>query len=269
MCKVGKNKRKVWLSTILVGVCSIALLACGSEESAQGTVGNVQQSEEKTLVTEIEITESTQVAETESTAPQETVVNDNSGSLDVEGRMLQVNGKLYYATSETGPMGDADCVAGHIETSVAEGEMPQQDNESNFECVGSPYTYDDGRGSIQVLMEDENYYWFYSDDKITWQEYTKFVVTNGNNGEQQERTASDSSYAEVQQALTDLSLWDIPEDNRVGYPYCLRTYDDAGNVLQTITIYEDTINIDGDLYKEARVRCIKALYDAVDALYEK
>ncbi len=81
-----------------------------------------------------------------------------------EDRILMVNDILYYGTEETGPMGDAGCVEGKIQSSAEAGETPAENGQSNFGCVGNPYTYDFGDGRIQVFVEDE-YFWFYAKDK--------------------------------------------------------------------------------------------------------
>lgn len=76
--------------------------------------------------------------------------------------ILMVNETLYYGTDEVGPMGDAGCVAGRISSAVNLGEIPSQNGESNFGCIGNPYTSDFGDGMIMVLMEDEAYHVFHT-----------------------------------------------------------------------------------------------------------
>lgn len=93
--------------------------------------------------------------------PSENLQNaQNPGERMNPERILFVDGKYYYGTYETGPMGDADAVAGHIKTSIDENSIPFNDAESNFGCVGNPYTYDYGEGWIQVLLEDGEYHIF-------------------------------------------------------------------------------------------------------------
>ena len=82
-------------------------------------------------------------------------------STSMENCILKVNDTLYYGTDETGPMGDSGNVAGHIESSVNSNEVPTENGQSNFGAVDNPYTYDEGDGSIMVLMEDEEWHWFY------------------------------------------------------------------------------------------------------------
>lgn len=79
---------------------------------------------------------------------------------DLYTPILKINGILYYDTSETGPMGVADAVEGYIQTSVKENEIPAENEESNFGCVGNAYTKDNGDGWIMVLMEDEEWHIF-------------------------------------------------------------------------------------------------------------
>lgn len=74
--------------------------------------------------------------------------------------ILKINNVLYYGTEETGPMGDADAVAGHIQSSVGPTETPLNNEESNFGCIGYPYTRDEGDGWIMVFMDDGKYHIF-------------------------------------------------------------------------------------------------------------
>ena len=80
-----------------------------------------------------------------------------------EDRILMVNDTLYYGTTETGPMGDADSVEGKILSTTQGGEVPTENGQSNFGGVGNPYTYDDGNGGIMVFI-DEEYFWFYKEN---------------------------------------------------------------------------------------------------------
>lgn len=79
---------------------------------------------------------------------------------DLHTPILRINDILYYDTSETGPMGAADAVEGYIQTSVQENEIPAENEESNFGCVGNAYTKDSGNGWIMVLMDDEEWHIF-------------------------------------------------------------------------------------------------------------
>lgn len=79
---------------------------------------------------------------------------------DLNTPILKLHDILYYDTNETGPMGVADAVEGYIQTSVKENEIPAEDEESNFGCVGNAYTKDNGDGWIMVLMDDEEWHIF-------------------------------------------------------------------------------------------------------------
>ena len=78
--------------------------------------------------------------------------------------ILNLNGNLYYGTDEIGPMGDSGAVGGYIEASVGEHAVPENHGESNFGCVGNPYTAEDESYKIQVLMDDGEYHVFYHED---------------------------------------------------------------------------------------------------------
>lgn len=75
-------------------------------------------------------------------------------------RILMVHDTLYYGTEETGPMGDADCVEGEIQSTVEAGEIPTENGQSNFGGVGNPYTFAYDQGGIMVFVDDA-YFWFY------------------------------------------------------------------------------------------------------------
>lgn len=77
-----------------------------------------------------------------------------------ENRVLIVDGTIYYGTSETGPMGDSDAVDGYIQSSLEPDVIPYEEGQSNFGCVGNPYTWDTGDGSIMVLSEDDEWHIF-------------------------------------------------------------------------------------------------------------
>lgn len=69
--------------------------------------------------------------------------------------LLVVDGALYRGTAEVGPMGDSDCVGGHITSSVRKGEIPSEEGQSNLDSIGSPYTWDSGDGMIMVSVDGE------------------------------------------------------------------------------------------------------------------
>lgn len=81
---------------------------------------------------------------------------------DINIPILKVNDILYYGTDEIGPMGVADAIEGYIQTSVTENEIPVENEESNFGCIGNAYTKDNGDGWIMVLMDDEEWHIFNS-----------------------------------------------------------------------------------------------------------
>lgn len=72
-----------------------------------------------------------------------------------KNRLLMVNDTLYYGTDQTGPMGDAEVVAGEITSETSEGAVPTENGQSNFGCVGNSYTM--GEETIMVQIDEE---WF-------------------------------------------------------------------------------------------------------------
>ena len=87
--------------------------------------------------------------------------SSKSNATNTEEQLFMINGKLYYGTDEVGPMGDASAVEGKIASSVDSTEIPLQNAESNFGCIGNPYTYDFDDGMIMILMDDDEYHIFY------------------------------------------------------------------------------------------------------------
>lgn len=81
---------------------------------------------------------------------------------DPETWIVMLNGILYYGTDETGPMGDSGCVGGKIQSTVEAGEIPTENEQSNFGAVGNPYTRDEGDGGIMVSVGEE-WYCFYAE----------------------------------------------------------------------------------------------------------
>ena len=57
-------------------------------------------------------------------------------------------------------MGDSGVIAWQIASTVKEGETPKENAQSNFGCVGNPFTRDSGDGHIVVFMDDEEYHVF-------------------------------------------------------------------------------------------------------------
>lgn len=87
--------------------------------------------------------------------------NNNTDTASNTEDLFMVNNKLYYGTDEIGPMGDSGSVEGEIISSVENTETPSRNAESNFGCIGNPYTYDFGDSWIMVLMGDDEYHIFY------------------------------------------------------------------------------------------------------------
>lgn len=75
-------------------------------------------------------------------------------------KLLKMNDILYYDTGKTGVMGDSGCIAGYIQSSVENSKTPEKNQESNFGCVGNPFTFDEGEGWIMVFMDDGEYHFF-------------------------------------------------------------------------------------------------------------
>ena len=104
---------------------------------------------------------------------------------EVAGRnLLIVNGTRYYGTPyiqqlryknltgdeesfELSDMyGKTYTFSKRIESSVGAGNIPTENNSSNFGAVGNVISNDRGDGRILVLMEDGEYHWFYKNEVL-------------------------------------------------------------------------------------------------------
>ena len=83
---------------------------------------------------------------------------------EFSSHLLMAGGKLYYGTSEIGPMGDAGSVDSHITASLKPEETPDTEGQSNFGCIGNPYTRDFGDGMIMVVSEDKEWHIFRAEE---------------------------------------------------------------------------------------------------------
>lgn len=83
------------------------------------------------------------------------LVEENTWSVKnpYKNRLLMVNDTLYYGTDQTGPMGDAEAIAGEITSETSEGAVPTENGQSNFGCVGNAYTI--GEETIMVQIDGE------------------------------------------------------------------------------------------------------------------
>ena len=49
------------------------------------------------------------------------------------------------------------CIEGQISSSTQKGEIPTENNQSSFGCIGNSYTKDFGDGTIAVFIDDDYY----------------------------------------------------------------------------------------------------------------
>ena len=120
---------------LVLTVCLIALAGCGiDEETVIPTDGTIE------------------VVNTQSDSNLVDATADDSESAELEWPMLiRVNGYLYYDCAEISTEGRCGVMDGAID-SVCEGDIPAQDNQSNF---GSGYNYQYGVDTIEVSIDDE------------------------------------------------------------------------------------------------------------------
>ena len=179
---------------------------------------------------------------------------------------LMVDDKLYYCTgrenTDTKKCGVMD---GIIETSVEKGEVPTENNQSNF---GSGYGWQrSGDYEIEVHMPYNSlankWMCFVENGKspgeTAFDETTVLVdvdsifsitMVNGSTGEEikTSRLMSDNTMHYLLEDYEGLEFRPFEAKQteaelRVGWQYCIRLYDVEGNLLQIITPKEDTIEI--------------------------
>lgn len=237
------------LVTIGLVMC---LLGCGAiEEEAMKNSGTEIAVEEPERGMFQESTENSAVDKPD---VQEVTTTDSTP------RMLCINGEIYY---DTGRISDAlrcGVMDWIIDSSVPEGEIPTEDNQSNF---GTGYGYQRwGKGQVHVNIEDT---WHIFQASETY----RLTVTNGNNGEMIELERG-PAFWEIIEKYQNL---DITRENKqadsVGYSYCLRLYDVEGNLTNTITPMQREINLDGEYYSDNGYGTVTELYLALDALFEE
>ena len=156
------------LAVGLMTVLSV-LTGCSGQSVSEAAENNREETGIETETAMGNGTEPGAVSETETgteAVNEQTYVQEMEAIQDMSERILMINDKLYYGSDETGPMGDAGCVEGKIASTVEAGTIPVENGQSNFGCIGNPYTYDfDNAGNIQVLMEDEEYHFFYTQEE--------------------------------------------------------------------------------------------------------
>lgn len=136
-------KRIIVLLPVILLLAGTLLIACGRRGGTSSPSGESGAAESQDSSTQPSSGLSPEIADSE-----------------FENRILIVDGKIYYGTSKIGPMGDAGSVDGHISSSVSPDGIPYEEGQSNFGCVGNPYTWDFGDGAIMVLSEDEEWHIF-------------------------------------------------------------------------------------------------------------
>ena len=89
--------------------------------------------------------------------------------------LIKVNGLLYYDSAEISTEGRCGMMDGTID-SVCEGDIPEQDNQSNF---GSGYNYQYGVDTIEVSIDDE-WHIFKKFDYDEWNILPEYVYYGDN-----------------------------------------------------------------------------------------
>lgn len=183
--------------------------------------------------------------------------------------LLMVDDKLYYCTGrESTATQKCGVMDGNIETTVEKGEIPTENNQSNF-GTGYGWQRSSNQYEIEVFMPynslENKWMRFVEDGKpvgeTAFDENTVLVdvdqifsitMVNGNTGEEKEtsRLMSDNTMHELIELYNNLEFcpFDTEQELRVGWQYSMRLYDMDGNLLQIITPYGDTLEINSTIY---------------------
>ena len=84
-------------------------------------------------------------------------------AISPEDRVLMTDDRLFYGTAETGPLGDSDVPRSEILSTTENGELPTENGQSNFGCVGNLYTTANDEDTIIMVHIGEERYVFYDE----------------------------------------------------------------------------------------------------------
>ena len=68
--------------------------------------------------------------------------------------MILVDDQLYFSTGELEPFTSVTVFDNEIVSTVDQSEKPTENGQSNFGCVGCPYTYSIDKKYVIVVMDD-------------------------------------------------------------------------------------------------------------------
>lgn len=184
---------------------------------------------------------------------------------------------LCFLTNPPDKSGDVSAAAGNAETRNAETRNAETGNTGTGNAgTGNAGTESAGTENTKTGKEagwaDEE------TDPPYEKEETAAVagirVTNGNNGEQlfYSREDSDGTFKDLLQLYEQLDDTAEAEENaRIGYRYCMRFYDEAGNIIHAVTPYKDGFTVDSAFYRyhgdAAYDRDSVALMNYIDLLF--
>lgn len=183
--------------------------------------------------------------------------------------LLMVDDKLYYCTGlESEASAKCGVMDGTIETTVEKGEIPTENNQSNF---GTGYGWQRSNlYEIEVFMPynsmENKWMRFVEEGKTVgetaFDEATVLVeadqifsitMVEGDTGREIKTSSlmSDNTMLELLEYYRELEFQPLNNEEaelRIGYQYCMRLYDIDGNLLQIVTPYADTIELDSAIY---------------------
>lgn len=251
-------KNRIGKMTTMLTLCTVMIAGCGNQESL--------------AITEADISETKSVLSTENAVSgvdaggvaSETVASEMVDTVKTDDvhvpRMLCIDGEIYY---DTGRISDAlrcGVMDWIIDSSVPAGEIPAENMQSNFGTEYGCQRWTKGQVHVNI---DGTWHIFQTSDVY------RLKVTNGNNGEEIELERG-PAFWEIIEKCQNLDVTALnAEVDSVGYPYCLRLYDEENNLLATMNHVGRKLNVDGEFYEDNGYGTVNELYLVLDALFEE
>ena len=244
------KKPAFWIVAVAIVVCVVVAVCFMTSPKAETN----ELLPDETIAGGEEITDTQEGSSGEAIAPTKGHTNKNE---ETKQLLLMVDDALYYCiglpSKEVAKCGVMD---GEIETSVDEGEIPTQNNQSNF---GTGYGWQRTRhNEVEVYMPyngEKQWMRFVKEGTIPGE--TEFdenavlvdtdaifsiTIRNGSNGEEikTSRLMSDNTMRELLEHYEALEFQPFEAEvelslQPVGWQYSMKLYDVDGNLLQTIT----------------------------------
>lgn len=242
------SAEKVSVENVLMGESTAYESAFARENADGGTVGNGKESDRGSTVVICP------------EAEQEPGLMEGDTEGDTIPRMVQVDGELYYDTGMISDVVGCGMMDGEITSTVSADEVPSKDNQSNF---GADYGYQRGGHKLICVSMDGAWRIFQASEAY------RLTITNGTTGELVELERSPEFWGIIEK-YNNLDM--VKEENqepRTGYSYCLRLFDEAGGLLNTVSVSGQKLEENGVYYMDSGYGTVVELWLLLDSYYEE